>query len=115
LTDDLAAAMPAWLRRQRPDVVILCHVEPDLRACVPPTVGVVGMAVDGTEDKLTGIFQDYHLLGRVAVEHAVAKLNTNNFGPLSEAHLHLVAGTWIPGPSAPGPRRRRPMPTERRQ
>ena len=108
LTDDLAAAMPAWLRQQRPDVVVLCHVEPDLQASVPATVGVVGLAVDGTEDQLTGIFQDYHLLGRVAVEHAVAKLNTNNFGPLNEAHLHLVAGTWVPGVSTPGPGRRRP-------
>jgi DNA-binding LacI/PurR family transcriptional regulator len=108
LTDHLATAMPAWLRRHQPDVVVLCHVEPDLQACVPATVGVVGLAVDRTKDELTGIFQDYHLLGRVAVEHAIAKLYTNSFGALNEAHLHLVAGTWVPGVSAPGPGRPRP-------
>lgn len=102
-TDALAGAMPAWLKRHPPDVVILCHVEPRLQARVPLGTGLVGLAVESRSDRLSGIYQNYALIGRVAVEHAIARLNTNSFGPLEEAHLHLVAGTWVEGGSTPGP------------
>lgn len=56
----------------------------------------------------TGIFQNFPLQGAIAVEHAIGKLQANSLGPLTEAQLHLIAGVWVPGTTAPGPRRRRP-------
>lgn len=107
-TDELEAAMPAWLRAHRPDVVIFGNSEANLRACVPRTVGVVDLNVMRRDGSQTGIFQNCPLQGAIAVEHALAKLQTNTLGPMGEAHLHLVAGLWVPGTSTPGPRRLRP-------
>lgn len=107
LQAELVAALPSWLRTQRPDVVILGNAELELQARVPPSVGMVSLGVDRLDGPMTGIYQNYPLIGSVAAERALANLYTNSFGPRDEAHLHLVAGTWAPGRTAPGPRRRR--------
>lgn len=109
LTDDLAPALPAWLRAHRPDVVILGNSEERLVAKVPPAIGVVDLSVERRDGVRTGIFQNHGLLGAIAVEHLIGKLHAGILGPLTEAHLHLVAGNWVPGASAPGPGRRRPL------
>ena len=106
-TEELAGALPAWLRAHRPEVVILGNSEASLFAVVPPSVGVVDLSVSRRDGALTGIFQNYPLQGAIAVDHAVAKLQSNVLGPMGEAHLHLVAGIWVPGTTAPGPRRSR--------
>ncbi|MBP7143027.1 MAG: LacI family DNA-binding transcriptional regulator [Opitutaceae bacterium] len=107
---ELAAALPSWLRTHRPDVVILGNAELELQAKVPAAVGMVSLGVDRPDGAMAGIFQNYALIGRVAAERALAKLYTNSLGPREEAHLHLVAGTWAPGLTAPGPGRRRRAP-----
>jgi len=107
LTDELAPAMPAWLRAHRPDVVILGNSEEQLFVGVPPAIGVVDLSVERRDGVRTGIFQNHQLLGAIAVEHVIGKLHAGTLGPLSEAHVHLVAGSWVPGTSAPGPGRRR--------
>jgi LacI family transcriptional regulator len=108
LQAELPAALPAWLRANRPDVVILGNAEAELQQRLPLGTGMVSLGVDQLEGKMSGIYQNYTLLGRVAGENALAKLHTNNFGPLHEAHLHLVAGTWVAGSTTPGPGRKRP-------
>ncbi len=108
LQAELPGALPGWLRRNRPDAVILGNAELELQAGLPLDVGMASLGVDRRDGRLSGVHQNYSLLGRVAAEHALAKLHTNNFGPLAEAHLHLVAGTWAEGETLPGPRRRRP-------
>lgn len=105
---ELPAALPDWLRENRPEVVILGNAERELQLRIPLDVGMVSLGVDQPAGALSGIHQNYALLGRVAGENALAKLHTNNFGPLNEAHLHLVAGIWVAGRTAPGPGRRRP-------
>ncbi|MBE7539862.1 MAG: LacI family DNA-binding transcriptional regulator [Opitutaceae bacterium] len=107
LQSELGAALPQWLRNHRPDVVILGNAERELQVKLPVSIGLVSLGVDGPDGPTTGIYQNYSLIGRVAAERALAKLYTNSFGPLDEAHLHLVAGTWVPGATAPGPKRRR--------
>lgn len=106
-TDELAAAMPGWLRAHRPDVVILGNSEASLAARIPPSIGVVDLAVARRDGEQTGIFQNFPLQGAIAVEHAIGKLQANAVGTLAEAQLHLIAGLWVPGATAPGPRRRR--------
>jgi hypothetical protein len=105
--DELPAAVPQWLRTHRPDVVILGNAEYEIQVRIPTNVGIVSMGVARSDSALSGIFQNYELLGRVAAERAIAKLQTNSFGPLNEAHLHLVAGSWAAGLTAPGPGRNR--------
>ncbi len=107
LQSELAGELTGWLRAERPDVVILGNAEYELQMRVPVNVGLVSMGVDQLDGPLTGIFQDYRLLGSVTAEHAIAKLYTNSFGPLEVAHLHLVAGRWAAGATAPGPGNRR--------
>ena len=102
-TEDLVAALPAWLRRQRPEVVILGSNEAAVAAVIPARVGVVDLAVEDPLGTRTGIYQDCALLGRSAVELALARLQANQFGPLAEEHLHLIAGRWVPGQTARGP------------
>ncbi len=106
-SDELPGAIPAWQKRYRPDVVIFDNSYPDQVGAVPADVGVVSLSLDSPSDAVSGIFQNYGLLGRVAVEHAAAKLYTNSFGVLDQAHIHLVAGKWVHGTTTPGPKRRR--------
>jgi LacI family transcriptional regulator len=104
---ELLPALAPWLRQGKPDVVIFDNSYAESQAAVPAAVGFVSLAVDRPDDPVAGIFQNYPLLGRVALEHVAAKLYTNSFGSLEESHLHLVAGRWVGGRTAPGPRRRR--------
>jgi len=106
-SEELPAAIPGWQREHQPDVVILDNSYPAYVRQVPAAIGVVSLTVDRPDDRVSGIFQNYALLGRVAVEHVAAKLYTNSFGELDEAHLHLVAGRWVAGATTPGPGRRR--------
>ena len=106
-TAELAAALPAWLRTHRPDVVIFGNSERELPALIPAGVGLVLLSVDRLDGDVTGIFEDHTLLGRIAMEHAISKLYHNNLGTLPQARAHLVDGIWVPGKTAPGPRIRR--------
>jgi LacI family transcriptional regulator len=108
LQREIASAIPAWLAAHRPDVVILGNAEYELQVQLPVHVGMVSLGVDTQDGAMTGIFQDYCQLGRVTAEHVVGKLYTNRFEPIDKAHVHMVAGTWAEGITAPGPGRRRP-------
>ncbi len=104
-TAELAGAMPGWLRAHRPDVVILGNAEPELPKLIPRQVGLVLLSVERRVDRQTGIFEDHELLGRIAVVQTVAKLQQNNLAPLAEARVYSLAAPWVPGTTAPGPRR----------
>ena len=106
-TTELAGALPAWLRAHKPDVVILGNAERELPDLIPADVGLVLLSVDQPNGKQSGIYEDHELLGRIAVEHLVAKLNQNILGPLPQARVHLVEGSWVAGKTAPGAGRRR--------
>jgi DNA-binding LacI/PurR family transcriptional regulator len=108
LQRELAAAIPGWLAANRPDVVILGNAEYELQAELPVNVGMVSLGVDELDGALTGIYQDYRLLGRLTAEHVIGRLYTNRFEPIGKAHVHMVAGAWAKGVTAPGPGRRRP-------
>jgi LacI family transcriptional regulator len=106
-TTELAGALLAWLRTHKPDVVILGNAERELPDLIPADVGLVLLSVDQPDGKQSGIYEDHELLGRIAVEHLVAKLNQNILGPLPQARVQLVEGSWVAGKTAPGAGRRR--------
>ena len=108
LQRELSRAIPGWLEAHRPDVVLLGNAEFELQAELPVNVGMVSLGVDELEGAMTGIFQDYRLLGRMTAEHVIGNLYTNRLGPVGKAHVHLLEGSWAKGITAPGPGRRRP-------
>ena len=102
-SSDIAASIPAWYRRERPDVVIMSEVNPHGHYPLPPKVGMVSLSVEEpSRGILTGIYQDHRRLGAIAIEHLVARLERCEFGPSDLGRLHLVAGQWEPGTTAPG-------------
>lgn len=103
----VARTIPAWLARERPDVVILGHAEAEIQAQIPPSIGRVLLGVDTAEDATTGIYQNYTELGRVALEQVVNSLYANSFDPPRLSHTHMIEGVWIRGTTAPGPTPRR--------
>lgn len=111
--NDVIAAIPAWAKRQRPEVVILGSNEASIVEALPRDVAWVDLAVDDPTGFRTGIYQNGALLGRRAVELALARLQAGQFSPLEEEHLHLIAGRWVPGQTAPGPGRPRPLTASR--
>ncbi len=106
-TGELAAALPGWLRTVRPDVVILGNAEPELPGLIPRRIGVAFLSVEFPGGEQAGIFEDHALLGRIAVEQLIGRLQQNLLEPHEQARMYLVAGRWIPGRTAPGPGRRR--------
>jgi DNA-binding LacI/PurR family transcriptional regulator len=106
---DVPGSLPAWLKRERPDVVILGNIELDAQAAVPPSVGMVLMGVDVHRPAAAGIFQNFPLIGRSVAERVITLLHTNSFDAITQPVLHLVGGVWVPGPTAPGPGKLRPV------
>lgn len=105
---DVPGRLPGWLRRERPDVVILGNIEPPAQAAVPLDLGMVLMGVDNIRAPVAGIFQNFNLIGRSVADRVITLLHTNNFDPITRPVLHLIGGVWVPGPTAPGPGKTRP-------
>lgn len=102
-TDDLLAAIPDWYARERPDVVIMAELDPHGHYVLPPKVGMVSLSLEEQAlGQVAGISQDNRRMGAIAVEHLVARLERGEFGADTRGRLHLLAGRWISGPTAPG-------------
>jgi len=102
-TDDILPAIPEWYAREKPEVVILGELDPHGHYPLPPQVGIVSLSLEEQAlGHVAGIFQDNRRMGSVAVEHLVARLERCEFGTDDRGRLHLVAGRWIVGPTAPG-------------
>lgn len=101
--DDISAALPAWVAREKPDVIIMSELNPVTYYGLPPKVGVVSLSLEEPIGQITGIFQDNRRMGAIAIEHLVARLERCEFGPDDRGRLHLVAGQWVAGKTALGP------------
>jgi LacI family transcriptional regulator len=111
--EEIPGRFSAWQARHKPDVVISGHEagHREIFEKIPRSLGLVLLAAPSIDSAWSGIFQDFHLIGRTAAERTISRLYTNNFDSLQQAHVHLVAGQWVPGLSAPGPGRLRPPET----
>ncbi len=105
--DEIPSQLFAWRARHKPDVVINGH-DVGISEKIPRSIGFVNLGTPSIDSGWSGIFQNFHLIGRAAAERTISRLYTNNFDSLQQAHVHLVAGQWVPGCSAPGPGRLRP-------
>jgi DNA-binding LacI/PurR family transcriptional regulator len=102
--DDGGAAVVAWLRRHRPDVVLATNVRVGewLAAAgvrVPGDVGLAHLDWLPEHRRLAGVYGNSEHTGAAAVDLVVSQLHRGESGPPAQAMHTLVAGTWIPGRS----------------
>lgn len=102
-TDDILAAIPEWYAREKPDVVIMGELNPHGRYPLPPKVGLVSLSLEEPSlGRVAGIFQDNRRMGAIAIEHLVARLERCEFNVEDRGRVHMLAGRWMAGPTAPG-------------
>lgn len=102
-TDDILPALPAWYEREKPDVVIMSELNPHGHYPLPAEVGMVSLSLEEQSlGEVAGIFQDNRRLGAIAIEHLVARLERCEFSTDDRGRLHMLAGKWMAGKSAPG-------------
>lgn len=102
-TDDILPALPAWYEQEKPDVVIMSELNPHGHYPLPPEVGMVSLSLEEQSlGEVAGIFQDNRRLGAIAIEHLVARLERCEFSTDDRGRLHMLAGKWMAGKSAPG-------------
>ena len=93
-------AVRAWLRRERPDVVV------STEEGVPAMIGSAGFAhMHLTPEKVgtTGIDQNNERVGAAAVDLVVEQLHANAFGVPENPKTVLIEGRWVAGTTAGGP------------
>lgn len=102
-TSDIVGTLPGWYAKEKPDVIIMSELNPRGHYQIPAKVGLVSLSLEEPIGFLTGIFQDNRRMGAIAIEHLVARLERCEFGPDDRGRLHLLAGQWVAGKTAPGP------------
>ena len=111
----LEDALPAWLDRHRPDVVISPNTEflkwlPSLGRRVPEDVGLVTLSRPehpGADKRFSGVSQNNFMIGAAAVDLVVSQIQHNETGVPVHPRVVLTDGIWADGktlrPPEPGP------------
>lgn len=92
-----------WLRQARPDVVIgpvLGRLEELITSSgmrVPDDIGLVGLLVPKTGDRLTGVLQDGEILGATAIDQIISQMERNEIGIPDHPVTHTMLGRWNTG------------------
>jgi len=100
---DDEAALAAWLRRTKPDLVVspaATTLLPHLRAAgrrVPRDLGVAGLALPSPSGPVAGIYQNGALIGKTAVDTLIGLLERNERGLPPQALTVMIEGVWHPG------------------
>jgi DNA-binding LacI/PurR family transcriptional regulator len=93
----------AWLKREKPDVVIapspyqLLHWFKRWGLRVPDDLGVASLSSPAMGDPLTGIYQNAALVGARAVDLLVGLIEHNEAGLPEHPNALLIDGTWNQG------------------
>jgi DNA-binding LacI/PurR family transcriptional regulator len=98
-----SGALRAWLKRERPEVVV--STEEGVRALIG-RVGGVGFAhLHLTPDQAgcSGIDQNNERVGAAAVDLVIEQLHGNSFGFPENPKTVLIEGRWVAGTTASGP------------
>lgn len=97
------AALTAWLRRARPDVVVTSGAEsllPQLRAVgrrIPGDLGLAALGVSSPGGPISGIYQNGALIGATAIDSLIGLLERNERGLPAQGMTLMVEGVWNPG------------------
>lgn len=93
----------AWVRREKPDVVITLMQEEQVRELterglrIPAEVGFVSLSVARVDSALSGIFQDPAAMGAVAVDQLINMVERNETGVPENPITLTLGGRWNPG------------------
>jgi len=100
----------AWLKRHRPDVMIVVDVHDALADlisilrnegahCVPKETGVVVLSQDIQATGLSGLEENGGLMGEWAVELLVGRIMNRDYGIPVHPRIEMVEGQWVDGNS----------------
>lgn len=97
-----AAALSAWRRRHRPDVILgthekVCRLLRAGGARVPDTVGWAHLDWLPPFAPMAGVHGNSARTGSAAVDVIVSQVHRGESGPPANAMNHFVSGSWIPG------------------
>jgi DNA-binding LacI/PurR family transcriptional regulator len=98
-----AGNVERWLEQEEPDVVIgpvLGKLEELIRASgrrVPADLGLVGLLVPRSGDRLSGVLQNGEVIGAVAVDQLISAVERNETGVPEHPITHTTLGRWNPG------------------
>ncbi len=93
----------AWVRAERPDVVIVSNASRPMRwleaggFSVPEDVGVVSLSVPSLEARESGVYEHWDLQGERAVSILIHLLLDNELGLSDSPNVSLVDTVWHPG------------------
>jgi len=92
-----------WLKDEHPDVVIgpvlgrLAELIDASGVKIPDDVGMLGLLVPRSGDRLTGVLQSGDTIGATAVDQLISQLERNETGIPEHPITHTMLGRWNPG------------------
>ncbi len=103
--DDFNAAAPilAWLKKQKPDVIIspggplLNDILTRAGWKIPGDIGTVWLACPNLGHPVSGIWQNGRMIGALAVDTLVSQVERNERGLPEQATTLMVEGRWNEG------------------
>jgi len=93
----------AWIKREKPDVVITLMLEEQVQELkergigIPEKVGLISLSVGGKESPLSGIYQNPSAMGAVAIDQLITMVERNETGIPDEPITLTISGSWNPG------------------
>jgi LacI family transcriptional regulator len=105
----ITRALPGWLKRQKPDVLIYGNHEigESLAHLVGPKTGLVNLHVRSADGPESGIYQASAEVGARAIDAVVSQLHHNIVGLVPNPSQQLIPGRWVAGQTTPSPGRLR--------
>lgn len=101
LDDHSRKSIAAWLKRNKPDVVVgFSHLLPIVESLgyrVPSDIGLASLAVDQRDPRISGIDQNDAIIGKAAVDVLVGIMHRGEKGPPGTRIRTLVDGNWFEG------------------
>jgi len=110
-----------WLKKYRPDAVIghdgLLENLLDVGVCIPTELAFAHVSLPSTfsSRKLSGLDQNWPVVGAAAVDTVVAQIHRNERGIPSHPKTVMIEGRWIEGETVPGVTVDLPRSTKARQ
>ena len=97
-----AANVRTWLRKERPDAVLLSGADYMLRVvrevvAVPEELGVAALELGCAPTGMSGIDERTHEIGEAALDMLIGRLQRNERGLLSAPRTLHVDGVWRDG------------------
>jgi DNA-binding LacI/PurR family transcriptional regulator len=93
----------AWFEMERPDVIICVHAPTVIQwlekigLSVPDDVGVVSIGAAEEGGEVTGIVEEAHTCGKMAIEMLLDRVYQGQLAPLEDPRHITVAGFWNRG------------------